>query len=514
MDLEVCAWPPNRYGSPFRVKPRRYWLETTSDVGVPEPDEVRVDTREQETATIVIRPPGEQTLGMRAHEEPGPSIPLVESSVDNRRFLLERRPRGLIRASTLEPQATVELDQLDPPYRHWSSVRRFEQGVTAGAYRIRFRLGLDIYSEGELDVRAGMTLNVRPTIGRSPLVQAMLGEDKPPEDAVISETIGPIQAGVLQTVLPIVGIKPFDATGELFHQFDRVVRRLDARDFGMRPVSVVVAVDGNDWHAPWPEVLASIRCELSGAGDLHALDLHGVGTQDGRIGLAVGRAPAGSFVARIESPHLGSIRAAGVSLPDRATVVTLAVRPDGSFDFSQSVLRIPGVVYAEPVPDVPYGRMLRELQLGLKLYASGELLAHWTNVEELRQLFEANRTDPVLSCAAYYAWVDAGRPGGVGEIRHVADNLFHYFEGLPDSRVVHALEREEVREEVLVDLLAAEAMPLLARSALELAAFARATGRDDHSIVGLTRRIAFGQPWLLVRDARSEATAAPLVAAT
>ena len=512
MDLAVCSWPPNAYSRPFSVKPRRYWLEANSSAGTPEPVQMRIDVREEREARIVIRPPGEQILQMRSPGEPGPSAPKVLTRPDDRTFFREPEPGAVIRASALEAQAIVELEQLDPPYTRWTSRHDLKRTVQPGPYRIRFRLGPDVYSESELDIRDRSVVDVTPTIGASPLLQDMLDVYEPPTDAIISETIGPIQAGVLQTMLPILGIKAFDTTGELFHRFDSLVPYLDPSDYRPRPMSIVVAVDGNRWEVPWTDILASIRCDTEYDGELQEFRLQAI--PNGRIGLAVGTAPGTSFLVRIESPHLGSVRASVGSVAERATVVSLAVRPDGSFDFAQNVLRIPGVEYQEPVPRVQYGRMVRQMQLGQKLYESGELVEQWSNGDEFRELFEAKWTDPILSCMAYYAWIDAGRPDGVGDPQQVVDNLVEYFPDLPDTQVVYGLEHEDKREQIFSELLDGHALPVLARTSRQLASYAEARGRTDDPIVSLTRRIAANQPWSLRWEAHSDKTPVRQVATT
>jgi uncharacterized caspase-like protein len=499
METPVCSWPPNRYRQAFTVRPRRYWLEAESDVGTAEPAQLRIDAREEHEATIEIRPTSRTTPGPRLSAEPGPSAPHLETTPDTS-YPVASPPHGTVVAEALEPQATVELEQIDPPYHRWASPHRLDRAVPPGAYRIRFRLGLDIYSESEIEVRARTVVKVTPTIGTSPLIQQVLGEHEPPTRAGFSETMGPIQAGVLPTVLPIIGIKPFDLTHQLFRRFNGVVPEFDPNTFGLRPVSVVLAIDGNRWPVEASEVLRSTRVTAERAGPPVEFPIAPLlaGYGDGRIGLGIIAAPARSFTIRAQSPYIGSIMLAAASLPTRATVITLTFKPDGSFDVGQNLLRIPGQKYQELVTHVPYARMLRELQLGQKLYESGELAERerLESSELLTELLYAKWTDPILSCMAYFAWSDARLPDS-NLLAATSDNLLHYFEDLPDSRVIHGLAVPAERDQTLSDMIDTSELPVLARSAAELARYAHEQGRDNHPVVALSRRVTLRQPWLM-----------------
>ncbi len=517
METPVCSWPPNSYRQPFAIEPRRYWLEAQSDAGMAEPAQQRIDAREEHEATIEIQEPtiGEPTIGLPASEEPGPSEPELVTYRDTTAFLLPPPPQGTIIAEALEPQSTVELQQIDPPYRQWVSPHRLEQSVPPGAYRIRFRLGRDIFSESEIDVRDRTVVRVTPTIGASPLIQELLGAYWPQTQAVVSETIGPIQAGVLPTVLPIIGIKPFDRTHELVGRLDGAVPQLDPNAFGMRPVSLVLAVDGNRWPLPASEVLRSARGTVEGTGppvDIPIAPLL-TGFGDGRVGLGTIAAPARSFVIHVQSPYIGAITLTAASLNRRVTVIALTFRPDGSFDLSQNLLRIPGLHYDELVTNIPYGRMLRDLQLGQRLYESGELVESTGSSQLLTDLLYAKWTDPVLSCMAAFAWSDAGLPGE-GLLAATARNLRRYFGDLADTRVIHGLAFPAEREQTLSDMLDTDELPVLARSAAELARYAQERSRDNHAVVALSRRVMPGQPWLMSWQTEASGTVAQQLATT
>jgi hypothetical protein len=333
-------------------------------------------------------------------------------------------------------------------------------------------------------------------------------------EVVLSETIGPMQSAVLDTMLPIIGVKPFDSTGDLFSQFSGLVPVLDPADFADRPLSVVVAVEGVRWPSPVEEVLASTSCECrrhDPAGDAVvnvALDPlpSAVGR---RVAIGFTTAPAASFTVTVSSPHFGRIELAAASIPGRITVVTITLSPEGTLGLSQNLLRIPGRSYPEPVAAVPYGRMLRELQLGQKLYESGELVATGDTVDagELRELLHAKWTDPVLGCMAYYAWTDAVRLGlpqqqgvALSKTGITAYNLQAFFPALPDTLVIAGLDRPDQADALYRQLLALDQVPILARSARELARFARGVGLPDRRVVRWADRLNPGTAWTAAWD--------------
>jgi hypothetical protein len=237
---------------------------------------------------------------------------------------------------------------------------------------------------------------------------------------------------------------------------------------------------------------------FKGAPGLPAHGLH-------RIRVAFGRAPATEFFIRITVPAIGTLVTATAAIPDRVTVLSLALRPDGTLDFNQNILRLPSRLY----PDEPnayarygrltYGRLLRLLQIGQKLYRSGELVKHATReyidddiFEGLRDLLYGKWLDPVLGCMGYYA----SRRARLGPEREAAENLWRYFMPLPDTRVIYGLENPDLQPELYRELLDSQSVPLLLESAQILADYAIGNGLAESApIVETVRRATPGQPW-------------------
>jgi len=261
------------------------------------------------------------------------------------------------------------------------------------------------------------------------------------------------------------------------------------------------------------EVLARTRVTIGLAGQEPTLLPLGpvlAGAAIRRVGLGVTEAPGPSFTIRVQSPEIGAFTVAAAALPGRVTVITLTLRPDGSSDLSQNLLPVPGADLDAAVPAIGYGRMLRDLQLGQRLYAGGELVERAPGSALLTDLLEARWTDPVVGCMSYFAVRDSGR-SGPGTQESIARNLYRSFGDIADARVIHALAFPETRDQSLPGLLEADQLPLLTRSAAELTRLAREHGPARRPRAELNRQVVPGQPWFMSWQPDWDEVAFPLM---
>jgi len=425
---------------------------------------------------------------------------------------------GSVQATAVEPQATVELERLEHPYLRWEQEASLSANVPPGRYRSSFRIGGDTFSMTDFEVVEGDRVRVVPTTPPSALLTEAGLAAPDAETTLISETIGPIQAEVLPTMLSLLGIMPFDPGGMITDELSGLVPSLDAASFGNQPVVAVIAVEGDRWAPPVESVVNGITCELHSNEPLAGVPIplqplgppgHGYG----RIKLGVAPPPSASFGVVINSPHFGRIELATASLPNRVTVVTCTLHPDGTIDVSQNLMRLPGREnYPEPVPNIPYARMVRELQLASKLFKGGRLIRYVdrADTEVIGELLHAKWTDPIVGCMAYYAWADAGRAGLTGwhvdaalKLQVTAANLRTYFGELPDARVIAALSDEDQRPVLVDELLERNEVPVLRRSVSELAQFARDRGAFHSPIVRLDARLPLAEGWAFQLEPRA-----------
>jgi hypothetical protein len=501
-------WPPNQNHVPVTVQPQRHFLEATSTAGQVDPTRLSIDVREHSQATVRVSAGGAGGPKGPQMSEPGGTTLVTAETMRGESRTSTPVESGRIRAEAREPQVAIKVEGLQPPYVRHAGRAKLSVKVAAGPYSVSFRLGSDVFSEAQVEVRARETVTVRPTVAGSALLREVLGDGSREESTYISESIGPIQAGVVPTMLPMIGLKLFDVQQDLFGKFAGVVPALDPRQFGGTPVALVVVTDGDGWRKPRNEILAGMRFEIgrAGAGAAPPVVQRLAGSGFDRIVVVVAGAPGSSFFVRISSPHVGRVLVASASLRGRATIMTARFTPEGRLDLSQNLLRLPGAVYDEPDPSVSPGRMIRQLQLGQQLYQSGELTSaefRGDDLELIEMLFNAKWTDPILSCMAFYALRDAARSHANTPEAHearnrydqfvpeVASNLMRYFPDLPDSRIVHAVALGDTSR--LDAMLAAGEVPVLARSAVELAAYAeQRTSAPPSSGRSLSDQIALG----------------------
>jgi uncharacterized caspase-like protein len=570
--MREYSLPPKKNRETFVLPPQPYLVEAVyvpNPALVPVPNRKIVDLRKDHEVEITIPFPGRPERPAPERSEDGPRRPniLIKGIAAEPTFSSIRRmevmdyvkaaavaPLGRIVASSFESLVAIDIEALQSPYEKWTSYATFDKQVPTGSYRVCFRLGVDVFNEATLYVKAGETISVSTTVDAPPLVREALNlPAKLPQLTQISESIGDIQAGVLQTMLPLLGVKAFDVDNEILHQFTGLVEPLNPEYFHLHPLSVVIAIDGNWGDVAPADILQSIRCRTEVHTYLHEPkieagfsfapvqelelktptrttlqgDKEAASDNAGfkRIGLAVIAAPAPSFELRTISPHLGEYHLACAAVPRRATVVTLTFRPDGSTDISQNILRLPGrsgLYFNELVPDVPYARMVRELQLGQQLYRSGELLqsAVPSQISDLiRDLLYAKWTDPILSCMAFLAWqrhmesAPDGAPYFDSDLlRRSATNLLNYFPSLPDTYVIYGLAFPDQRDNALHYLLGFESVPVLAESARILAQYAIDAGHGDANVVRFARHMSVRQIW--TSTVRSDEVVGPALSAS
>lgn len=485
------TWPPHRSSEAVQVPPDRYRVraqcKSAGTLATSDPE--IIDVRERSDVVVRVGPPTGDWPDRPI--EPGPGT--APSVAD--RPLAFREPLGLAKPGPLptspadalltltaqERLAVADVEALDPPYASLADANLPWQGFLApGTYQVRFRLGSEVFSQAVVELAPGQTGRVEASAAVSPLVEDMVGSQGPGQSVVISETMGPLQANILPTMLAVMGIKAFDQSGELFRQFTGIIEPRSPDEFGDRPLSLVIAVEGATWPLLVHEVGGMIAAEMVG-GTTRRIPLRAIRSHDASAGVILTGLEAalpGPFSVRLTSPLIGQFTIASASLPGRVTVVTAVLRPDGSSEIGQHIMRIPGRRYQEPVANIPYGRLLRELQLGQQLYQGGELEDSGIDDRSqfLHDVLNAKWTDPILGCMAYYALADeASRLGNPAPLlatrQRVARNLLRYFPELPDAQVVARLEL--IPDAPAADVPSARAetvpMPVLARSVREAA---------------------------------------------
>jgi hypothetical protein len=341
-----------------------------------------------------------------------------------------------------------------------------------GSYRIALRLGSDVFHEDEIDVVAGETT----TVAAKQAVE-------------LSRWMGPIQGGVVFTRLALLGVARFAAWRPL-SGYERIAPPSVPAGLAAA-LSLVVTTEGEGWAAPLPAVLDGLRFRLGPEESWSPLaPLGGPYPLLDRIRAAVVAAPARPLVMELCSELTPPLRIPAASLAGHATVVTVALRSDGSVGVGQ---------HLAPLEAADVGR-LRRVQIGQLLYQSGELLALGRRARYLDFALQPGRFDPLLSAMAFFAL--ARLSGGVtfdAAFPAIAGALADRFGALPDSRVVAALASPD-RSRLMAALLDEGTIPLLAESARFLAEDAVRLGRGGAAVVEWARRIPSGSIWAINFD--------------
>jgi hypothetical protein len=204
-ELQEPRWPPMRSGDAVRVQPQRYEIVASSRVGDAVADPRWIDVRTDSAAVVRVVAPGSG----------GQTTPdIVDPGLPGRANITEidhvpgtaPEPETRLRAQAFESNTAIEVDGLEPPYRHWRVNGQLDQEIPPGFYRVRFRIGAEVFSETEVEAVAGSDLTVHPTVAPSAVLAEMLGDEAAASEVVLTETTGPMQSAVLDTMLPIIGV--------------------------------------------------------------------------------------------------------------------------------------------------------------------------------------------------------------------------------------------------------------------------------------------------------------------
>jgi Caspase domain len=494
------TWPPHLSSEAVQVPPDRYRVraQCRSAGTLVTSDPEIIDVRERSDVVVRVGPPTGDWPDRPI--EPGPGIarsvpghPQVFRAIPGLPELgpLPAPPADAnLTLTAQERLAVADVEALDPPYTSLVDEKLPWQGrLEPGTYQVRFRLGNEVFSQTIVELKPGQIAQIEASAAVSPLVEDTVGWQGPGQSVFISESMGPLQANILPTMLAVMGIKAFDQSGELFHQFTGVIEPRSPEEFGDRPLSLVVAIEGATWPVAVQDVGGMIAAEMvdGTTKQIPLWTIRSHRTSAGVMLTGLTAAPPGPFSVRLTSPLIGQLTIASASLPGRATVITAVLRPDGSSEIGQHIMRLPGRIYREPVVDIPYGRLLRELQLGQQLYQGGELydLGTGNRGEFLNGVLNAKWTDPILGCMAYYALADeASRSEDpeplLARRQLVARNLLQYFPELPDVRIIARLELIPDAPSAAEPSGRVETvqMPVLARSVREAALMDRDRGSN------------------------------------
>jgi len=530
--VRFADWPPK---APRRLFELRASLKPGMDEvwQAPHPDVLAVDLREVESVTINLTP---NRINRRSPDArivaPLPYMPTTGPEGTSTFVQTRTAPgapkgdgnRAILHVRAADGPVRVRLRRVEYPWTELPSLAPNEDmQLAAGTWEVRTMLGDEVISAARVLLASGERRIVSSVAQISPLVAMLLPPQNDAADApdVVepSETIGPMQGAILPTLLPLLALKPFDASFEVLRRFAHLqVPQLDhAVAASSEPPFCTLALAYEGDHPPDVAARVSGGSRLWQSADkrieIHVLDA-GLGTPTVRIhlpGCEIDGVRKPGRVLDIAAPRL----AGGV------TAIAATVWPDGTVQASVSLYRLPlGMAWPQRYGDglrLPAGRVARALALAAPLFKAGADLrgpsgrAGSGGADALGEFATGKWIDPVLGAIAFYSCCyqlehrPAGDSQGEEDLRRLRDeiqiNMQGAFPTLPDTRVIAALHDDANRQRRDMATLLTEAtlgQPALTASVMALATAARAVGLEDHWSLDRMDRIAPGQVFNLI----------------
>lgn len=494
------------YGTPVKLKPLPYEIEAIVAQPQPgaqhvEPSTEEIDPRIQPAVSLRLLDSPPDTKKRDGDVVPGsatihivPGERLTTGATDE---TVAARPAHII-ATAHDTDTAIVLEQHDVPRETFRGQHMLDLRVPAGRYTIQFVSAGDVVSRDELTLPAGGRTTVTAHAATSSLAALLIGAPAAgaavandtlgraivPATTVLSESIGPMQTHVAETILPLLGLKAFDPDRVVLRRSPPVLLQQEATQFALAPVSVVVALEG-DWAAAPQAVLTGIRtCLLStvyphvpasAAQALKPLALSGPMNDTAefslaafeRIGIAYHRALDNVFGVRIGPLHGDYYDIRCAAYTDHITVVTVFYHASGK----------PGLsVHTLPVPrwraqGLPLGLEVRQRVIARAHLAHGRI-ASAAAADWLAMVAHGEASDPIDSVLACYALEDEGDASDARA--RMVDGLQRHFPWLPDVRVLRALHgAPDVRERDVTRIVRGATPPIAARSVRILVDHAR-----------------------------------------
>lgn len=398
--LHGMGWPPSLNHQPVTLLPMIYSLTAESSAGPVERPRRSIDVRWESEATVRVQAtapppaptgPGRARSTPRIHVSPHPAAaPLIE-----------------IRA--YEPTTEIVLTSCDAAHRSWTAFGALAETLPPGAYKVAFLHGREPFCQGDLVVHTGEHAHVESVLERTELFgTGSLDADSMPRMKVVSEGIGPMQAGLIETTLALIGVKPLDTLGTLAAQLNGLTdwAQLSPRAEPNRAVlSVVLALEGNGWPATPVELIRQTKCMLhsiSGKTAVELRPLQGVVQHLGFDGTRVGVATAsfelpGRVSVILLNDRVVRLKLLALTLRDYVTVVTILVRPDGSLELGQYAVLRPDR-HPWSAEDFCLCPQIRDLHITQRLLAGACDPYTVTDLpRDVRALLEGKMYDPILS---------------------------------------------------------------------------------------------------------------------
>jgi hypothetical protein len=217
-----------------------------------------------------------------------------------------------------------------------------------------------------------------------------------------SETIGPMQAGILPTLLPLIGLKFFDPHGRVLSRLPIKIPMSD-EDIANGAAAVTLGLEGS-----WPDdeierVMAGLAIDQARSTKPGANPSR-VQRVAKRVSSALIGAGRGRLNLEIDVPDLARFDIHSHVLAGRVTSVAMVLYPDGRAEVSQALL-LPPDTKAEhgEYNTVPPQRVARLLVLAQRVMGQTASLKDHRIEAEIEELEMGKWVDPLLGVVGWFA---------------------------------------------------------------------------------------------------------------
>ena len=500
-------------GWPSQAPPRRYELKATLLAGMdregwgqPTPESRVVDLREEDSAIIDVPRADAEGIATRSGHlkaHMGESLftsqflstPASGSKPDSKKAYLS--------VQAADAPTRIHARRIEYP---WTEMKGLlpnkEIELEPGTWEVQARIGDEVLSTERLILSGGQSRQLSLQAQVTPVLAELLPrtafESDVPETVRPSESIGPMQAAILPTLLPLLAIKPYDYARQILRQFDHLNIPLLDPFFLWAPwdgASVAIAFEGER-----PEVPYTAEIEMSRFAWF---------STDGALSIQNVLVPPDRTTVSIQLPKC-RVDIAAPKMSEGITAIALIVRPDGRVQSSISVFRRPlGRIWPQPYFDDPHLKpelISRAIALAVPLYRAGADLRDYDH-RFLSEFASAKWIDPVMGALAFHSGrrqllaANRGKHSDStgqlhGLLEEIQRNMVSFFEELPDSRVIGALHEDRNRQrESMAALLRDNSLgqPVLSASLFALADAALDLDMKEHWAVDRADRIEPGE---------------------
>ncbi len=165
---------------------------------------------------------------------------------------------GTLVAESLESQTFVQVQGLTHRPAVIQARHAGSWTLTAGPYRVSFRLGSRVFSQTDVYVLPDKEIRVTATAQQSRLIQELF-DNHDGISQTYDDAVGSVQGDLVPVLLTMIGATSLSAEHLLFPWLVVVPSRTRFARADKSPISIVIAIDGDRWPVSASEVIREIK---------------------------------------------------------------------------------------------------------------------------------------------------------------------------------------------------------------------------------------------------------------